>query len=47
MGFTNINMNFNSNDQNRKHQKQDNFQKISNVPNEEDELVIDFTYKYA
>ena len=47
MGFTNINMNFNSNDQNRKHNKQNQFQNISEISNEEDELVIDFTYKYA
>ncbi len=46
MGFTNINMNFNSNDQNRKHNKQNPFQNISDS-NEDDELVMDFTYKYA
>ena len=47
MGFTNINMNFNSNDQNRKHNKQNPFQNISDISNEDDELVMDFTYKYA
>jgi len=48
MGFTNINMNFNSNEQNKKQnhqQKQNNYQNTKNDENEE--LIIDFTYKYA
>jgi len=48
MGFTNINMNFNTNDQNKKqnhHEKQNNLKNPKNDENEE--LIIDFTYKYA
>jgi len=48
MGFTNINMNFNSNDNQQKKQNQQKQQLTSKIENEEnDELVIDFTYKYA
>ena len=46
MGFTNINMNFNFNDQKREKNQQHQYQTKKNI-NEEDELVIDFTYKYA
>ena len=47
MGFTNINMNFNSNDQNKKQNQQKN-QFTSKIENEEnEELIIDFSYKYA
>jgi len=46
MGFTNINMNFNSNDQNKKQNNQKPQYSISKTEDEE-ELVIDFTYKYA
>jgi len=46
MGFTNINMNFNSNDQNKKQNHQKPQYSVSKIEDEE-ELVIDFTYKYA
>ena len=47
MGFTNINMSFNSNSD-RKNQKEKSYtpHKIENS-NQEEELIIDLTYKYA
>jgi len=47
MGFTNINMNFNSNHQNQKQNSNQKHNQYQASQNEEDELVIDFTYKYA
>ena len=47
MGFTNINMDFNSNNQQKKQnhqQKQNQYQKITE---DNEELIIDFSYKYA
>ena len=46
MGFTNINMNFGFNEQKREKNQQHQYQAQKDV-SEEDELVIDFTYKYA
>ena len=48
MGFTNINMSFNSNQDSQQKQNQ-NTQKYSKntQKNEDEELIIDFSYKYA
>ncbi len=47
MGFTNINMDFNSNKQNQKNKDQKNHSNYSGPHEEKEELVIDFSYKYA
>ncbi len=46
MGFTNINMNFNSNQDRQKQNQQYKYSK-NNKNTEDEELIIDFSYKYA
>ena len=46
MGFSNINMSFNSNQDNQQKQNQHKYSK-TDKNNEEEELIIDFSYKYA
>jgi len=47
MGFTNINMNFNSNNQNQRQNQHQKNQYTNSYNDEDEELIIDFTYKYA
>ena len=47
MGFTNINMDFNSNNQQKKQNHQQKQNQYQNITEDNEELIIDFSYKYA
>ena len=47
MGFSNINMSFNSNQDNQQQKNQPKQQYSKNNKNEDEELIIDFSYQYA
>ena len=47
MGFTNINMSFNANQDNQQQKNQTQQKYSKNNNNEDEELIIDFSYKYA